>query len=1211
SKLEEKERCVWKVDGRCVVHVDGDVVRRDADSRRDTDARRSSSYTADHVFGPDSSNEQVYREAVEAMVQDAVEGKNVTIMVYGQTGSGKTHTMGTPMSPGIIQRGLVDIFERIADKEDRDFLLRFSYLEIYNENVTDLLTPEKIPKPLLIKEDRLVGPVVLGLSEEIVTCPEDVLRLLRQGEAKRHVAASKMNERSNRSHTVSRMVLESRHAGSENTANTPVIVSNLVLVDLAGSESVAKTGAEGDRLKESSCINKSLLALGEVVFKLSEGALAAGSHIPYRDSKLTRILKPSLGGNAKTMIICTINPAARHTEESHRTLRFACRAKRVVNNVVVQEVMSEAAAARWQAKALKELQRRRAQGMVVSSEDARAQIRALRLELLRSEGARAKATREAEVARQLMVHTFDMAAAGTGTGSVLETTPTRSQLQPRPQTHVRTRSWSPGAAAPTAARIMETVWASPGAARGSISARQAIPPHPLPLLPSALVSLGAEAAGPSGPNGGSPSSSTSQQPDQQQQRDQSQRRDQVEGSSKGLEARSTAMPAEGEGKDGDAVVVTAAAAAAVEREETPDSALTTMSQQQQVSPMKQMTTTTTPPPLPQEQQQQQTPVSPGGNTPMSQQKHRQVGSAGSLARASPLQLQEALHLWRIENGRIHEENSELYQDLPPKVKQELQWLTATIATHEARNAQLQSERDAALQLAEGLQVSNAELQRTIADLQRQLQASQTAAAADAAVAGGCSGGATTAATHRSMDDAAVVAAAAAAAEANARAAELEVLVMHMQQELEATAAAVEAATARGRAAVAEAQEAVRRGEVEAEELRAQLETVMDEVEILRERLQVYEDNTQQVYEDNTQQVFEDNTGSCGGLETVPENAELVSHRSDHSLPGPSNCSRFSASASGTAVAEAVAEAMAQLEKEMKEFEEEERRCASDSRGVTYTATAVDYEEPSEQGAPWGSAERENSGRGSSREKSGRGSTREKSGRGSTRDNSGRDNSGRDNSGRESNGGGNILGVRRSQRDIISESQWLSVRDSGNKDSGRGSSRENLSHHQKGLTIKRCSRDLIREDSIKTGSPLTVPLGVNHPYNEAAEEEAAAAATKQQLHRQSQKRTSHHVNLLAPVGMAPVPEVIVEDEDTGEAGEGERHQQLQQQELLGERQELGATDFANPERHSQSWIHLNDEDPDQDLEMKEHDPDLETALEPVHILQELCVHYAAA
>ncbi|EFJ44133.1 CENPE type kinesin-like protein [Volvox carteri f. nagariensis] len=365
SKLEDKERCVWKVEDHYVIHTDADNGRRDADIRRDTDARRSSTYTGDHVFGPESTNEQVYREAVEALVHDAVEGKNVTIMVYGQTGSGKTHTMGTPEAPGIIQRGLMDIFELIAEKEDRDFLLRFSFLEIYNENVTDLLSPEKVPKPLLIKEDRVVGPVVLGLSEEIVTCPEDVLRLLRQGEARRHVAASKMNERSNRSHTVSRMVLESRPAGCEVSTSTPVIVSNLVLVDLAGSESVAKTGAEGERLKESSCINKSLLALGEVVFKLSEGALAAGAHIPYRDSKLTRILKPSLGGNCKTMIICTVNPAARHTEESHRTLRFACRAKRVVNTVVVQEVMSETAAARWQAKALKELQRRRAEGMCV------------------------------------------------------------------------------------------------------------------------------------------------------------------------------------------------------------------------------------------------------------------------------------------------------------------------------------------------------------------------------------------------------------------------------------------------------------------------------------------------------------------------------------------------------------------------------------------------------------------------------------------------------------------------------------------------------------------------------------------------------------------------------------------------------------------------------------------------------------------------------
>ncbi|GIL59190.1 hypothetical protein Vafri_13867 [Volvox africanus] len=1232
SKLEEKERCVWKVDGRCVVHVDGDVVRRDADSRRDTDARRSSSYTADHVFGPDSSNEHVYREAVEAMVQDAVEGKNVTIMVYGQTGSGKTHTMGTPMSPGIIQRGLVDIFERIADKEDRDFLLRFSYLEIYNENVTDLLTPEKIPKPLLIKEDRLVGPVVLGLSEEIVTCPEDVLRLLRQGEAKRHVAASKMNERSNRSHTVSRMVLESRHAGSENTATTPVIVSNLVLVDLAGSESVAKTGAEGDRLKESSCINKSLLALGEVVFKLSEGALAAGSHIPYRDSKLTRILKPSLGGNAKTMIICTINPAARHTEESHRTLRFACRAKRVVNNVVVQEVMSEAAAARWQAKALKELQRRRAQGMVASSEDARAQIRALRMELLRSEGARAKATREAEVARQLMTHALDQAAAAAGTGT--ETAATWSQLQSRPQPHVRTRSWSPSAAAPIAARVIASEWISPGAARAFVSARQAVPSHPLPLPPPSLNTLDAEAASSviHSPSGCSPSgSSGSQQPDQQQQRDQSQRRDQVDGSSKGPEVRSTAVVAVGESEDGDAgLKVQEATVAEVE---APDTVLTTALQQrtstpeQPASPSPPSSTTTTSTSATTATatsattatattatQQQQTPVTPKTTMSMSQ-RDQQEASSDPCSRTHHAQLQEALHLWRSENGKIWDEKSQLYQDLPPEVKQELQRLTATIASHEALNAQLQSERDAALQLAEALRGDNTELQRTIAELQRQLHASRTAAADANAAAGGCNGSAANTAvpTNRSIDDPAVVAAAAAAAEANARAAELEVLVMHMQQELEATAAAVEAATVRGRAALAEAQEAVRCGEVEAEELRAQLEAVMDEVDMLRERLQAYEDSA----------------GLCGGLETVPENAELISHRSERSLPGPINSSRFSASVSGTEVAEAeaVAEAMAQLEREMEEFEEEERLCGSGSRGVTYTAAvAADEEERSEQGAPWGSAEREFSisGRGSCREKSGRGSTREKSGRGSTRDNTDRDRD-RDNSGRESNGGSNRLGVRRSNRDIIGESQWLTFRDCGNKDtSGRGSSRETLSQHHKGLIVKRCSRDLLRDDVIvKSESPTegtTAPLVSNNYSSEGEHEDAAAAAavTQQQV-RQSLRRSNLYVNLLAPIAVMPAPDeddVNAEEEDRCEAGEGggrELRQHLPQEEEQQEAEEAeeeGASDSPDPGCHSQNWSNINEES-SQDPELKELDPDLETALEPVDILQELCVHYAAA
>ena len=220
-----------------------------------------------------------------------------------------------------------------------------------------------------------------------------MLALLEAGERHRHNGETRMNKNSSRSHTIFRMVVESRSRGDEPgapaAADSPlpppefggaIRVSTLTLVDLAGSERIAKTGAEGQRAKEGAAINRSLLTLGTVINKLSEGTQAAGEaqflpvaaapatpshppppsqppggHIPYRDSKLTRILQPSLGGNAKTAIICAVTPAAQHAEETHSTLRFACRAKRVVNSATVNEVLSDAAVLKRQAREIEEL----------------------------------------------------------------------------------------------------------------------------------------------------------------------------------------------------------------------------------------------------------------------------------------------------------------------------------------------------------------------------------------------------------------------------------------------------------------------------------------------------------------------------------------------------------------------------------------------------------------------------------------------------------------------------------------------------------------------------------------------------------------------------------------------------------------------------------------------------------------------------------------
>ena len=227
-------------------------------------------------------------------------------------------------------------------------------MQIYNEDIKDLLAPDHMK--LAIHESRDSGVYVAGLREEIASSPDQVMEQLNKGEAHRHVGETKMNKNSSRSHSIFRMVVESRSRNADD--DSAIRVSTLSLVDLAGSERIAKTGAEGQRMKEGAAINKSLLTLGTVINKLSEGSAGGGGHIPYRDSKLTRILQPSLGGNAKTAIICAITPANEHSEESHSTLRFACRAKRVVNSATVNEVLSDDALLKRQAKEIAELRQK-------------------------------------------------------------------------------------------------------------------------------------------------------------------------------------------------------------------------------------------------------------------------------------------------------------------------------------------------------------------------------------------------------------------------------------------------------------------------------------------------------------------------------------------------------------------------------------------------------------------------------------------------------------------------------------------------------------------------------------------------------------------------------------------------------------------------------------------------------------------------------------
>uniref|UniRef100_A0A0E0ESB6 Kinesin motor domain-containing protein n=1 Tax=Oryza meridionalis TaxID=40149 RepID=A0A0E0ESB6_9ORYZ len=311
----------------------------------------------DRIFGEECRTADVYGARTKHIVDSAVRGFNGTVFAYGQTNSGKTYTMrGSGNEPGIIPLAVHDLFRTIEEHLDREFLLRMSYMEIYNEEINDLLVPEH--RKLQIHESIERGIYVAGLREEIVTCPEQVLEFMSFGESHRHIGETNMNVYSSRSHTIFRMVIESREKVDESEAGElcdAVRISVLNLVDLAGSERAAKTGAEGVRLKEGSHINKSLMTLGTVIKKLSEGIEGQGGHVPYRDSKLTRILQPALGGNANTAIICNITLAQVHADETKSSLQFASRALRVTNCACVNEILTDAALLKRQRKEIEEL----------------------------------------------------------------------------------------------------------------------------------------------------------------------------------------------------------------------------------------------------------------------------------------------------------------------------------------------------------------------------------------------------------------------------------------------------------------------------------------------------------------------------------------------------------------------------------------------------------------------------------------------------------------------------------------------------------------------------------------------------------------------------------------------------------------------------------------------------------------------------------------
>ncbi|KAL6218441.1 hypothetical protein ACLB2K_011654 [Fragaria x ananassa] len=303
-------------------------------------------YSFDKVFRGDCPTRKVYEEGAQEIALSVVNGINSSIFAYGQTSSGKTYTMN-----GITEFTVAEIFDYIHRHEERAFVVKFSAIEIYNEAVRDLLSTDNTPLRLLDDPER--GTIVEKITEETLRDWSHLKELLSICEAQRQIGETLLNEKSSRSHQIIRLAIESSAREFLGKGNSTTLAASVNFVDLAGSERASQALSAGTRLKEGCHINRSLLTLGTVIRKLSKGR---HGHINYRDSKLTRILQPCLGGNARTAIICTLSPARTHVEQTRNTLLFACCAKEVTTKAQVNVVMSDKALVKHLQKELARLE---------------------------------------------------------------------------------------------------------------------------------------------------------------------------------------------------------------------------------------------------------------------------------------------------------------------------------------------------------------------------------------------------------------------------------------------------------------------------------------------------------------------------------------------------------------------------------------------------------------------------------------------------------------------------------------------------------------------------------------------------------------------------------------------------------------------------------------------------------------------------------------
>ncbi|XP_015188090.1 PREDICTED: kinesin-like protein KIF21B isoform X4 [Polistes dominula] len=322
-------------------------------------------FTYDYVFDTGIGQSVIYDTCVARLIEGALDGYNATVLAYGQTGSGKTYTMGTGFDVevddnivGIIPRAIRHLFKGIAEKQERarertqmppEFKVTAQFLELYNEDLKDLLEPGGPRGGARIHEDTAGNIHLAGVEPRIVTSPEQALEYLRLGALSRTTGSTQMNTQSSRSHAIFTLYVKQQRcirvedpdadvdtSGTEPANEFETLTAKFHFVDLAGSERLKRTGATGDRAKEGISINCGLLALGNVISALGDKAKKA-LHVPYRDSKLTRLLQDSLGGNSQTVMIACVSPSDRDFMETLSTLKYANRARNIKNKVTINQ----------------------------------------------------------------------------------------------------------------------------------------------------------------------------------------------------------------------------------------------------------------------------------------------------------------------------------------------------------------------------------------------------------------------------------------------------------------------------------------------------------------------------------------------------------------------------------------------------------------------------------------------------------------------------------------------------------------------------------------------------------------------------------------------------------------------------------------------------------------------------------------------------------